>query len=577
MDFETARREINKLKEMIKKYDEEYYINSMPSISDAEYDNLRKQLLALEKKFPELDTVDSPSHIVSGHANTAFKKVKHNIPMLSLDNAFNLDEIESFISRIAKHLNEDKDTIQFCGEHKIDGLSASIIYVDGKLNIASTRGDGVIGEDITENIKTITNIPKKIQTDIKVLEIRGEVYMPIQVFNTLNESEIHKFSNPRNAASGALRQLDPAITASRRLAFFAYYADADCLKTQDETLKFLQDLGFETTEYCVCTGIKEIDAFYNKVLCNRKALQYDIDGTVFKLNDLSKQQIIGCASRYPRHSIAFKFPEDIYRTKIVNVEYNVGRSGTITPVAVLNPVTILGVLITKATLHNFDEMQRLGICTNDTVLIKRSGDVIPQIIGVDVQLREKDCIKYSIPTTCPSCNANLVTDSARVYCPNHSNCRAQIIQYIAYFVSKQCFNVVGLGKAQIELFIDNNLVKKPVDIFKLSNFATDIRTMLGSRITAKILDSIENSKNVALYRLILSLAIPQVGITSAKLLAKRFQNIENFCHCTKEQLIEINGIGESMASDIVEFLQNTKNIKNINELLQYIHLTDTIS
>ena len=569
---EKIIEKIAKLRKAIIKYDKEYYIDSNPSISDAEYDAIKKELLDLETKFPELDSKDSPTHYVGGYADSAFSKVKHDIPMLSLDNAFNYNDMEAFVLRVAKLLKMDANSVQFCGEHKIDGLSASLIYKNGKLNIASTRGDGITGEDVTHNIMTITNIPHTINTKIPYLEIRGEVYMPKSVFQHLNATEEKKFSNTRNAASGALRQLNPKITASRRLAFFAYYANADFLQTQCEVLDFLQNAGFAITEHKLCTGITEIYQFYNHVLKHRTDLNYDIDGTVFKLNTLFDQTTVGTSSKSPKHSIAFKFPEELFRTKLIKIEYSVGRSGTITPVAILEPVQIMGVKVTKATLHNFEEIKRLDIRIGDIVLIKRSGDVIPQITGVDYVSRI-NCKELTLPTKCPSCGYDLIYDSAKVYCPNHTKCKAQIIQYVEYFASKHCFNIVGLGETQIKLFIENGLISSPLDLFSLHEHATDIRTMLGSRITGKILDNIEKSKNIELYRVIMSLSIPQIGLSTAKLLAKTFGDMSNFMKCSKEDLLKINGLGQSMAEDIISFIQIETNIHFMRALNNICKIT----
>lgn len=578
-DKQKAQKEIERLSEEIRKHDDLYYNKSTPTISDHEYDQLRQRLLSLERQYPELDREDSPSHTVGPTVLAPFAKIEHKIPMLSLENAFTRQEIEGFIEKICRYLNVDLlREFAFCGEPKIDGLSASMIYRKGKLEVASTRGNGYVGENITENIKAIQNIPQLINTEAEEIEVRGEVYMPISSFEKLNECRRRNaeplFSNPRNAASGSLRQLDSSITASRNLKFFAYYLEPHNCNFQTDLLRELKNLGFEVAEFTLCENIDQIVNFYERTIENRSRLDYEIDGTVFKMNSLELQDRLGFIGRNPRHSIAFKFPEDKASTVLRDIEINVGRSGTITPVAILEPIAIGGVVVSRATLHNFDEIRRLNIAVGDTVILKRSGEVIPKITSVLVKNTQK-C--YEIPTICPSCKSKLVQDSGvvRLYCPNHYTCPSQVVNYLIYFASKHCFKIDGLGKNQIKSLYRDGLLKSPLDIFELYKNSLHMRIGFGDISARKLIDSIESSKNITFDRLITSLAIPNVGAISAKLIAAKFERLEDLIQCTVEELVEIDGIGQLMALDIYSFFNNQINLKFIDQLLRYIHIIYT--
>lgn len=569
-------QEIKELSDEIRRHDELYYNKSQPVISDHEYDKLRQRLLALEKANPEFDTSDSPSHTVGPVKLSSFKKVEHKRPMLSLENAFNRQEIDDFIKRILKYLNMDSETsLSFCGEQKIDGLSASIVYKNGKLYMASTRGNGYIGEDITENIKAIKNIPHTISVGLNEVEIRGEVYMPRSSFIALNNQRIleneQPFANPRNAASGSLRQLDSSITASRNLRFFAYWLEPHKCKYQSEILTQLKMLGFDVAVFEICKNMEQIMKFYHRMIDDRKNLDYEIDGAVFKVNSLELQTRLGFVGRNPRHSIAFKFPEEEVATEVVDIEINIGRSGTITPVAVLTPVAIGGAMISHATLHNFAEIKRLNIAVGDMVILKRSGEVIPKIIGL---ARKNSSKTYIVPKLCPSCQTELCREPemTRLYCPNHYSCPVQIINYLIYFASKQCFNIDGLGKKQIQKLHEDGLLKSPIDIFELYKHPLHMKEGFGEVSIRKLLGNIEKSKYIVFDKLITSLAIPNVGEISSRLLAEKFETLENLKRCTLEELLEIDGIGRLMALNICSFFQNQVNINFIEELTKYIHI-----
>ncbi|MDR0942622.1 MAG: NAD-dependent DNA ligase LigA [Holosporales bacterium] len=582
LTFLEAKAEIDFLKAEVNRHDELYYNKATPEISDAEYDVLRRRLVEIEEKFKELEKPDSPSRKVGASvSNSPFSKIRHKTPMLSLDNAFSLEDVEKFIERAARFLNGDGKDFEFCGEHKIDGLSASIVYKDGKLLYGATRGDGYTGEDITSNIKTIKDVPHQIKIYGDV-EVRGEVYMPISSFNALNaEREANNeplFANPRNAAAGSLRQLDSKITASRNLKFFAYYIDggdnALGISTQTETMQFLKELGFSTAQYRLCKNLDEIKDLYDEILQNRSSLEHEIDGAVFKINSLRLQETLGFVGRNPRHSIAFKFKAEEAQTTIADIIVNVGRTGKITPVAVLEPVNLAGATISKATLHNFDEIERKDIAIGDKVTILRSGDVIPKIISV---VAKSGNGKFERPTVCPSCGCKLVQyqDLVDLYCPNHYYCSSQVVRYISYFVSKNCFDILGLGEKQITEFYNEGRIQNAVDIFRLKEKESGGYPLLSQKpgwgeISAqKLYDSIENSKAITLPRFITALAIPGIGEVVSQILADRFLTIENLMAAPKEELIEIDGCGSLMAEDIVAFFNDKTNLRFINDLLQY--------
>ena len=501
--------------------------------------------------------------------------------MLSLDNAFSQDDMIDFIERIKRFLKlSDEYKFEFCAEQKIDGLSAAILYENGKLIYGATRGDGHIGEDITENIKTISNIPHQIDYPGRI-EIRGEVYMPIDSFKKLNEiKELNAeptFANPRNAAAGSLRQLNPQITKSRNLKFFAYYINTtnSNLKfhTQTDIMQFLEKLSFSTAKYAICHNIEEIMDYYNKIYQLRENLNYDIDGTVFKINSLELQDRLGFIGRSPRHSIAFKFPPEIAETKIMDIKVSVGRTGKITPIAILEPVNLMGAMISKATLHNFEEIERKSISIGDTVRILRSGDVIPKIIGV---IRKSQNQVFRPPLICPSCGVSLIKYPQLIdlYCPNHYSCPEQAINYISYFVSKNCFDIIGFGQKQVIEFYKEGRIKSAVDIFKLEDYdkisPLSKKQGWGEVSVLKLYQAINAKRSVSLPRFITSLGIPGVGEVISNMLADKFENIDNLIESQKEELIETEGLGELMAEEIYSFFRNDINLNFINKLRSYI-------
>lgn len=578
--FEEAEAELLNLKHELKRHDDLYYNKADPEISDWEYDQLRLRLNEIEKKFPELSNANSPSQKIGAPVPGIFSKITHKKPMLSLENAFSLEDLKNFIERIRSFLNTS-DNLEFCAEHKIDGLSASIFYKNGQIVYAATRGDGYVGEDVTGNIRMISDIPKNIDY-LGEIEIRGEVYMPIQSFKKLNkqreETEEKLFANPRNAAAGSLRQLDSEVTKSRNLGFFAYYIDgADLnIETQIEVMDFIKKLGFTASEYKLCHSLDDMNEYCRETAQKRPNLPYEIDGAVFKLNSLKLQERLGFVGRNPRHSIAFKFPAEEAETKIVNISIGIGRTGKITPVADLEPVNLNGAMISRATLHNFNEIEKKQIAVGDTVKILRSGDVIPKIISVT---QRSGNATFPMPKTCPSCGANLVQypELIDLYCPNHYECPKQVVRYISYFVSKNCLNIPGLGEKQVEEFFEEGRIKTALDIFKLREKETlsPLASKHGwGKISAKKLyDAIENSRNVTLARFIVSLGIPSVGEVIAQLLAERFKSIENLQKAEKADLIELDGLGELMAEEIYAFFRNEINIKFIEEFKNLVTIS----
>lgn len=574
-----AKKELRALTKELRRHDNLYYNNADPEILDWEYDQLRKRLNEIESKFPELKTGDSPSLKVGAPVSGTFKKIQHKKPMLSLDNAFSIKDLEDFIERARSFLNK-MGNFEFCAEHKIDGLSASIFYEDGKLVYAATRGDGYIGEDVTNNVMTIADIPHEISVNGNV-EIRGEVYMPIKAFTELNatrEENMEKpFANPRNAAAGSLRQLDANITRSRNLSFFAYYIDSFenslGVTKQTEVIEFLKKLGFTVSGYRLCRSIEDMDRYCKETAQKRFELPYEIDGAVFKLNDLNLQDRLGFVGRNPRHSIAFKFPAEEAETKIEDIIISVGRTGKITPVAILSPVNLNGAIVSRATLHNFNEIIKKQIAKEDIVSILRSGDVIPKIISVT---KKSGNPTFAIPRFCPSCGSELIQypELVDLYCPNHYACPSQVVRYISYFVSKNCLDISGLGEKQIAELFESGRVKTAMDVFRLKDkdSISPLANEMGWGPTSvqKLYDAIDGSKNITLVKFIVSLGIPGVGEVIAQLLADKFETIQNLENASKEDLFEIDGLGDQLTSEIVAFFKNEVNKKFINEFKKVV-------
>jgi DNA ligase (NAD+) len=577
----------SELSKLLSKYSRQYYIFDDPSVTDAEYDALYRELLNIEEKYPELATKNSPSQKVGAKVSKDFKKIIHEQKMLSLENAFNEEDIQNFIDRVKKLTG--KSQIEFMLEPKLDGLSASILYKNGILAQASTRGDGSIGEDVTENIKTLNNVPKKIDLQGEV-EIRGEVVMLKKDFEQLNEQrQINGeklFSNPRNAAAGSLRQLDSKITAQRKLTFFAYSLIGEDLhiNSQQEILETLRRCGFTVSDKIkLCKNRDEAYKFYQKMEQQRSDLDYDIDGVVYKTNDLSLQKTMGNATKYPRHSIAYKFPAQKAQTTILDIIVQVGRTGNITPVAELSPVNVGGVMVSRATLHNKNEIEKKDIRIGDRVVVQRAGDVIPQILYPIIEQRPKDSKPFEFPTKCPCCGSQLVQEEKEVAikCEN-LDCPAQLVERLIHFVSRQAFNIEGLGEQNIKFLFNKGIVKSSVDIFHLQEknqeYHLENEEGWGKQSVDNLFKSIETAKNIGLEKFINSLGIPQIGRAASILVARFYKTFDNFLEAverdTVSELVSIVGIGDSMIQDLKNFFKISSNLEVMKKLSAVVNIQD---
>ncbi len=589
LNREEAAKELEHLAREIAYHDYRYYTLADPTLSDEAYDALRLRNLEIEKKFPDLRRVDSPSHRIGAPPSPEFEKVKHRKPMLSLDNAFSDEDVFEFLNRIRRFLKLPSDTkISMMAEPKIDGLSASLHYQNGQLVLGATRGDGQEGENITANLKTIRDIPLILQGDCypKNLEVRGEVYMSKGDFDLLNQKRLAvseaPFANPRNAAAGSLRQLDPTITAERSLRFFAYSYDAlsgSSDLTQSDILTSLSQWGFSVNqEIELCSDENELVSYYKKLEERRSSLPYEIDGVVYKVNDLKLQQRLGTIGRCPRHSIAHKFAAEKAETILINIDVQVGRTGVLTPVAILQPVLVGGVMVSRATLHNEDEMKRKDIRVGDTVVIQRAGDVIPQVVEVVLSKRLKDSQPFHFPNQCPVCGGQVLREEGLVAkrCVNGFDCSAQAIQRLRYFVSRDAFDIEGLGDRHLENFYKDGLIHTLTDIFTLQERDQNSPTPLlsregwGAQSARNLFEAIDKRRTISLDRFIFSLGIPQVGQVTAKLLAKYYKNLDAFEAAVLSDLLGIEGIGVNMANDIIRFLETPEQRQLINDLKKHI-------
>ncbi len=568
----SVEQQIEDLKTQIRHHDYLYYCLDNPEISDFEYDKLFKQLQKLENENPLFITPDSPTQRVSGSVvSSTFKSVKHNTPMLSLDNSYSLEDVFAWNERIKKNVDSD---IEFIVEPKIDGLSASLTYINSSFVSGATRGDGEYGEDITENLKTIKNIPLKLLNNDKSIlcEIRGEVYINKKDFQQLNDSlldgGVAKFANPRNAAAGSLRQKNPKITAERKLSFYVHsfgQVQGVELRKHSEFLDFCSKVGFPIQkDIKVCKNIKEVTDFLMYLQENRDNLPYEIDGAVVKVNDYSLQKIIGYTNKSPKWAIAYKFPARQATTKLLSIELQVGRTGVITPKATLSPVQLSGVTISNATLHNFDEIERLNVNIGDDVIIERAGEVIPKIIRV----AKKNSDGYFLPPLrCPSCNSHIVKEEGDVYynCVNPS-CPAQFRRSLIHFVSRDAMNIDGFGEVVVDQLLKLNKLHTFADIYKLTFDDLMLLDLFKEKKANNLVQAIIDSKKQPLSKLIFALGIKHIGDKSAKILADKFKNIDNFVSAKEEDLLSINEIGPVLVQSILDFFANEQTLKMIEEL-----------
>ena len=581
----SLQQQIDTLRQDLRRYEYEYHVLDNPTIPDAEYDRLFHQLKALEAAHPELITADSPTQRVGAKPLSGFAQIRHEIPMLSLDNAFSDEEFYAFVKRIEDRLIRLPDPLTFCCEPKLDGLAVSILYVNGVLTQAATRGDGTTGEDITVNIRTIRNIPLQLLMDNPParLEVRGEVFMPHAGFERLNQQALEKgektFANPRNAAAGSLRQLDPKITSKRPLVLNAYgigiAEGVDLPNTHYDRLQWLKSIGIPVNpEIRLCNGTNEVLDFYRDIQNKRSALGYDIDGTVLKINDIALQEKLGFISKAPRWAIAYKFPAQEELTRLNDVEFQVGRTGAITPVAKLEPVFVAGVTVSNATLHNGDEIERLDIAIGDTVVIRRAGDVIPQIIGVLHDRRPADARPIVFPETCPVCDSAIVRieGEAVARCTGGLFCAAQRKEALKHFVSRKAMDIDGVGGKLIEQLVDRELIHTPADLFKLDLTTLTRLERMGTKSAENALASLEKAKNTTLARFIFALGIREVGEATALNLANHFKTLEALQNADLEALQQVPDVGEVVANRILAFWHEPHNVAVVNDLIaQGVH------
>ena len=581
----SLQQQIDTLRHDLRRYEYEYHVLDNPTIPDAEYDRLFHQLKALEAAHPELITADSPTQRVGAKPLSGFAQIRHEIPMLSLDNAFSDEEFYAFVKRIEDRLIRLPEPLTFCCEPKLDGLAVSILYVNGILTQAATRGDGTTGEDITANIRTIRNIPLQLLMDNPParLEVRGEVFMPHAGFERLNQQALEKgektFANPRNAAAGSLRQLDPKITSKRPLVLNAYgigiAEGVDLPNTHYDRLQWLKSIGIPVNpEIRLCNGTDEVLDFYRDIQNKRSSLGYDIDGTVLKINDIALQEKLGFISKAPRWAIAYKFPAQEELTRLNDVEFQVGRTGAITPVAKLEPVFVAGVTVSNATLHNGDEIERLDIAIGDTVVIRRAGDVIPQIIGVLHDRRPADARPIIFPKTCPVCDSAIVRieGEAVARCTGGLFCAAQRKEALKHFVSRKAMDIDGVGGKLIEQLVDRELVHTPADLFKLDLTTLTRLERMGTKSAENALASLEKAKNTTLARFIFALGIREVGEATALNLANHFKTLEALQNADLEALQQVPDVGEVVANRILAFWHEPHNVAVVNDLIaQGVH------
>ncbi|CSB96849.1 NAD-dependent DNA ligase LigA [Vibrio cholerae] len=576
---DVAQR-LTELRKTLHEHGVRYYVEDAPTIPDAEYDRLMRELLELEAAHPELMSSDSPSLRVGGRPLDAFESVVHEIPMLSLDNAFDDSELDSFYRRMTDRIPAVQHSA-FCCEPKLDGLAVSLLYENGVLTRAATRGDGTTGENITENVRTIKSIPLRLQgADFPTrLEVRGEVFMPKAGFEALNARALKKgekqFVNPRNAAAGSLRQLDSKITAQRPLAFYAYSVgviEGGELATSHYQ-RFLQLKGWGLPicpETKLVTSLAEVKAFYQDILQRRQSLAYEIDGVVIKVDDIQLQERLGFVARAPRWAIAYKFPAQEELTLLNDVEFQVGRTGAITPVAKLEPVFVGGVTVSNATLHNADEIERLGVMVGDTVVIRRAGDVIPQIVSVVLERRPENAKSIVFPTRCPVCQSDVerIEGEAVARCSGGLICQAQRKEALKHFVSRKAMDVEGLGDKVIEQLVDREMVSTPADLFRLRAGELTILERMGPKSAQNVIDALNKAKQTTLPKFLYALGIREVGEATALNLAQHFLSLEAIQQASLEQFIEVPDVGVVVASHLQAFFAQDRNQQVINELLE---------
>ena len=577
---EDINKQINYLKSVIREHDHRYYVLDDPQISDHEYDSLLRELKNLEDSHPELITTDSPTQRVGGSPISEFDQIQHSKPMLSLGNAFGIDELEAFNKRINDTL--DANDVEFNAELKFDGLAVTILYENGIMKYAATRGDGSVGEDVTHNIKTIKTIPLKLhgENHPRIFEVRGEVLMDKNDFKELNEYQISlgqkTFANPRNAAAGSLRQLDPKITAKRKLKFYAYslgQVDQDLeLTNHTDILEYIHNAGVPISSYSQrVVGINQMQHFYEDILKKRNSLPFDIDGIVYKVNSIKNQENLGYVSRAPRWAIAYKFPAEEAETVVNDINVQVGRTGVITPVARLHPVFVSGVTVTNATLHNEDEMLRKDIRIGDSVIVRRAGDVVPEVVRVIKEKRPSTAKIFKMPQYCPICNSQVIRidGEAAQRCTGQLKCEAQAKQAISHYVSRKAMNIEGLGAKIIDHFFEKGMIKNISDIYQLDYEEIQKMEGFGEKSAENLKDAIELSKNTTLAKFIYALGIRNVGEATSKDIVKKLGTLDNVMKASIDDFLEINDVGPVVAQSLHQFFQEDENKVIINNIIEF--------
>jgi DNA ligase (NAD+) len=560
------KKRIDELVDLINHHNHKYYIEDSPEISDYEYDKLINELIKLEEENPQYKRMDSPSERVGGKPLTKFDQVVHKMPMLSLSNAYSENDLREFDRKAREISNID---IEYVVEFKIDGLSVGLTYKDGKFVQGATRGDGVLGEDVTQNLKTIKTIPLTLGKE-DTLGVRGEVYIPRNQFEKLNEKQeehgLPLFANPRNAAAGSLRQLDSKITSQRPLNIFVFnleYIDNKEFKTHSESLEYLTNLGFTVSpNYEVCKSIDEVIDYIKYWSDNRQNLKFDIDGMVIKVNNLYQREEMGYTAKSPRWAIAYKFPAERKETKVKDIIVEVGRTGTITPTAILEPVRLAGSTVSRATLHNSDYVREKDIKIGDTVIVQKAGDIIPQVVEVVFEKRTGNESEFKMPEVCPVCGEPTmrVEGEAALKCINML-CPAQIRRGIIHFVSRDAMNIEGLGESVVTLLLNENIIKDVADLYYIKKDQLINLERMGDKSAQNLINSIEKSKNNDLSRLIYGLGIKFIGSKGAKILANNFKDIDNISKVSADDLINLDEFGKTMAESVVEFFKEEKNLK----------------
>jgi DNA ligase (NAD+) len=579
----------NKIKRLYEQIDDlryRYHVLNDPAVTDKMYEGLMDELKKIEEKHPELITPDSPTQRVAGKPLEKFNKIKHTVPQWSFNDAFDRQDIENWQTRILKILEKDlgkrPNDLDYTCELKIDGLHLVLNYKNGELQTGATRGDGKVGEDVTQNIKTIMSIPLKLSEKINLI-VEGEVWMDKKHFDKLNKEREKKdealFANPRNASAGTIRQLDPKIVAERKLHLTAYdISDGDIPETQAEELKKLKKLGFKTDgDWKVCKNIKEIIDFWKKWEKNKDSRDFWVDGVVIKVNQKKYQDMLGVTGKAPRWAIALKFPAEQGTTKIKEIYVQVGRTGALTPVALMEPVKLAGTTVTHATLHNFDEIERLGVRVGDMVVVEKAGDIIPKVVRVLEKMRTGNEKKVNIPKKCPICHSSverkIITDkkvgkSAALYCTN-SKCYAQELEKIIHFVSKKAFNIDGMGEKIVEQLVNEGLIKNSADIFTLKKGDLEPLERFAEKSADNLIKMIEKSKNITLPRFVFSLGIKNVGEETAIRLSENFGSLDNVMSASLEDLEEVADVGPRVAESIVEYFKDQENKELVKDLINY--------